>query len=62
MKLKPCPFCGKEPGYWMNFNGRMEVSCDNPKCAVRPDACGNPNKNSARLAAQRWNKRAEVKK
>ena len=64
-KLKPCPFCGKQPerqhcksdatgtDYWW-------IECTNDKCLVQPETSAYTSAYSTKGAdARAWNRRAD---
>ena len=55
-KIKPCPWCGKEPG--LETIGTTVIKyfycCNNIKCPVAPSTASYKDKKSAKRA---WNKR-----
>lgn len=53
-KLKPCPFCGGEPGVFQSVYG-LNVACFN-NCQVQPQT---PEYLTEEAAIQAWNTRAE---
>lgn len=57
--LKPCPFCGKQPGMKIYGSAAMPVhavECCNPSCPVNPVADSTVSESAA---IQAWNTRAE---
>ena len=58
MKLKPCPFCGKEPSFFLYNSGGMRIECVDPDCQaiVRIEATNEQR------ALSKWNTRAEESK
>lgn len=56
-KIKPCPFCGREPLIEMNY-GFEFISCSNNRCIARSMVSHFWTK-AAAIAA--WNKREETK-
>lgn len=54
-KLKPCPFCGKEPSVFRYNGGEMRIECVDPDCqaSVRIEAANEQR------AVNKWNTRAE---
>ena len=59
MKLKPCPFCGKEAIYVELYaNSKTGESCGYVRCG-RPIPCvAQPNIRSKKTVYKKWNRRA----
>lgn len=67
MKLKPCPFCGKQPkifpeDYETEGDAWTEITCVNQRCGANPTTnraySDNPDTHQ-RTAARRWNTRRQ---
>lgn len=54
-KIKPCPFCGKQPYTEPWSSGFYKVICGNEECPAQPRVVGG----SELLAVQIWNARKE---
>ena len=55
-KLKPCPFCGKQPNIEQNNSTKKYwIHCDNPKCRIQP--CGDMH-TSRSVVVREWNRRS----
>ena len=56
-KLKPCPFCGKQPYIKHLFDDVIWVECRNSDCQVIPTT---RHKKTKKEAIEAWNRRAET--
>lgn len=59
IKLKPCPICGRKPGWekWRSGEMMYMVKCQNPDCPV--PYYGYPTGRNPQKVAEVWNRRAE---
>ena len=59
IKLKPCPICGKKPGWekWSSGGMMYMVKCKNPDCPV--PYYGYPAGRNPSKVAETWNRRVE---
>lgn len=57
MRIKPCPFCGKQPSVFRYNGGEMRIECVDPDCqaSVRIEATNEQR------AVNKWNTRAYEK-
>ena len=66
IEIKPCPFCGGEPGTeyyhgqhgYYNPTARIECKCCN--ASIERDVSGKSEEEAYRLMAELWNRRTNI--